>query len=88
MALQREVREHEPHLALFSPEDELAMYRRLVAGGEKLLKSGGHLIMEIGLGMEERVLGLLGTNWETLPTKNDLQGIPRVISARKARSAG
>ena len=29
--LQREVREYEPHVALFSPEDELQVYRRLIA---------------------------------------------------------
>jgi release factor glutamine methyltransferase len=79
--LQREVREHEPHVALFSPEDELAIYRRLVAGAEAMLNSGGYLIMEIGLGMEENVLGLFGSNWEKLPTKTDLQGIPRTVIA-------
>ena len=81
--LQREVREHEPHVALFSPEDELAIYRRLVAGAEAMLKAGGYLMMEIGLGMEEKVLGLFGPNWEKLPTKTDLQGIPRTIIAKR-----
>ena len=80
--LQREVREHEPHVALFSPEDELAIYRRLVLGGEEILKPGGHLILEIGIGMDERVLGLFGSKWKTLPTKSDLQGIPRTVMAR------
>jgi release factor glutamine methyltransferase len=80
--LQREVREHEPHVALFSPEDELAIYRRLVLGAEGMLQPGGHLIMEIGLGMEERVLGLFGPAWEKQPTKTDLQGIPRTVIAR------
>jgi release factor glutamine methyltransferase len=80
--LQREVREHEPHVALFSPEDELAIYRRLVLGSEHMLKSGGLLVMEIGLGMDERVLGLCGPAWERLPTKADLQGIPRTVMAR------
>lgn len=79
--LQREVREHEPHVALFSPEDELAIYRRLVAGAESMLNAGGYLMMEIGLGMEEEVLGLFGSNWEKLPTKTDLQGIPRTVIA-------
>jgi release factor glutamine methyltransferase len=80
--LQREVREHEPHVALFSPEDELAIYRRLVTGGENILNPGGHIIMEVGLGMDERVLALCGPCWERLPTKTDLQGIPRTIVAK------
>jgi release factor glutamine methyltransferase len=80
--LQREVREHEPHVALFSPEDELAIYRRLVTGGENLLNPGGHIIMEVGLGMDERVLALCGPRWEKLPTKTDLQGIPRTVVAK------
>jgi release factor glutamine methyltransferase len=80
--LQREVREHEPHVALFSPEDELAIYRRLVTGAEEMLNPGGYLMMEIGLAMEEKVLALFGTNWEKLPTKTDLQGIPRTVIAK------
>jgi release factor glutamine methyltransferase len=79
--LQREVREHEPHVALFSPEDELAIYRRLIVGAEEMLKSGGHMIMEVGIGMDERVLSLFGPRWDTLPTKTDLQGIPRTVIA-------
>jgi release factor glutamine methyltransferase len=85
--LQREVREHEPHVALFSPEDELAIYRRLVLGAEELLKPRGHICMEIGIGMDERVLGLFSLKWEKLPTKTDLQGIPRTIIA-KLKSRG
>jgi len=81
--LQREVREYEPHVALFSPADELAIYRRLVAGAYERLRSGGYLMMEIGIGMEEEVLDLFGSGWDRLPTKADLQGIPRTIIARK-----
>ncbi len=80
--LQREVREYEPHIALFSPEDELAIYRRIVLGGEAMLRSGGYVIMEVGLGMDGQVLKLFGSRWETQPTKADLQGIPRTIIAR------
>ena len=80
--LQREVREHEPHVALFSPEDELAIYRRIIAGGESMLPPGGHVIMEVGIGMDERVLALFGPKWEKQPTKTDLQGIPRTVIAK------
>jgi len=82
--LQREVREYEPHVALFSPEDELEVYRRLIRGAERLLSLGGYLLMEVGIGMDERVLGLLGAGWQRLPTKKDLQGIPRVVIARRS----
>jgi len=80
--LQREVREHEPHVALFSPDDELAIYRRLVQAAEAMLAAGGHIILEIGLAMDERVLGLFGPRWQKLPVRNDLQGIPRTVVAR------
>jgi release factor glutamine methyltransferase len=81
--LQREVREYEPHIALFSPEDELAVYRRLVIASEEMLRPGGQLIMEVGIGMHERVLELFGAHWERLPTKTDLQGIPRTVRAAR-----
>jgi len=81
--LQREVREYEPHVALFSPEDELQVYRRLIAGAERLLQTEGYLFMEVGIGMDERVLGLFSERWRKLPTKTDLQGIPRTVITQK-----
>jgi release factor glutamine methyltransferase len=81
--LQIEVREHEPHVALFGAEDGLAAYRTLIPSAERVLKPGGYLIMEIGAGLEERVLNLFGADWELFPTRKDLQGIPRTVSARK-----
>lgn len=80
--LQREVREHEPQVALFAGDDGVAPYRRLIPSAERTLRPGGYLIMEIGFGMEERVLGFFDERWERLPTGADLQGIPRVICAR------
>jgi release factor glutamine methyltransferase len=80
--LQIEVREHEPHVALFGEENGLAVYRKLIPSAERALKPGGYLIMEIGAGLEQRVLELFGSEWMLLPTRKDLQGIPRTISAR------
>ena len=81
--LQREVREHEPHVALFAEDDGLSAYRRLIPSAQRLLQPGGYLLMEIGFGLEERVLSLLDDNWERLPTHADLQGIPRIVCARR-----
>jgi len=80
--LQREVREHEPHVALFAGDDGLAPYRRLIPSAEQTLRPGGYLTMEIGFGMESRALGLFDERWEKLPTGADLQGIPRIVCAR------
>jgi release factor glutamine methyltransferase len=80
--LQREVRDHEPHVALFLPEDGLAIYRRLVTGAEVLLNPSGCLGMEVGIGMAERVMALFGGKWEKPATARDLQEIPRTVIGR------
>jgi len=82
--LQTEVREHEPHVALFAGDDGLEAFRKLIPAAQRLLRPGGYLIAEMGHGMEERVLALFGNAWEKLPTRADLQGIPRTVRARKA----
>ena len=80
--LQREVREHEPQVALYAGDDGLAAYRRLIPRARQLLCEGGYLAMEIGFGLEESVLALFDDSWEKLPTLADLQGIPRIVCAR------
>ena len=81
--LQTEVREHEPHVALFADDDGVGMFRSLIPSAERILKSGGYLILEIGAGMEDRVLSLFGPQWKRFPTRSDLQGIPRTITVQR-----
>jgi release factor glutamine methyltransferase len=76
--VQREVRDYEPHVALFGGPDGLEIYRRLIPEAERLLKPGGHLIMEIGYLAADAVGAMLG-EWTDVETKPDLAGIPRVI---------
>lgn len=85
--LQREVREHEPSVALYAPDRGYGQLERLIPAAEQLLAPGGYLVLEIGFGMEARTLGLLGERWERMPTRTDLQGIPRTIVARLAMAA-
>jgi len=80
--LQIEVREHEPNVALFADDDGLAAFRRLIPASERVLTPGGFLILEIGAGMKNRVCSLFGSKWKILQTRNDLQGIPRTITAQ------
>jgi release factor glutamine methyltransferase len=80
-SLPREVREHEPALALFAGQDGLEMYRRIVPEAERLLKPGGWLLMELGFTLSEPVRAIL-ENWTEVETIADLAGIPRVIAAQ------
>ena len=81
--LQREVRDFEPRVALIGDPDPLEFYRRLSSQAHERLADGGTLVVEIGYSMETAVRALFDRGWELLPTRNDLQGIPRVIAARK-----
>lgn len=45
--LSREVTEHEPHLALFAPDEGTAILERLLHGAEAM-RSGAFLVLEIG----------------------------------------
>jgi release factor glutamine methyltransferase len=78
--LQREVREHEPRLALTPGGDGLSIIRRLVAEASRHLDAGGHLLLEIGYDQHEAVTRLVDENvWTLLDIRRDLQGIPRVV---------
>jgi release factor glutamine methyltransferase len=48
--LQREVRDHDPHLALDGGEDGLDPYRVIAATAEKHLNPEAHVLVEIGAG--------------------------------------
>jgi release factor glutamine methyltransferase len=80
--VQRQVREYEPKIAVFSGELGLDVYRRLIPQAQAALKPGGWLVVEIGFSTEASVKELL-TGWEDVRVTPDLQGIPRVIAARK-----
>ncbi|HWS52910.1 MAG TPA: hypothetical protein VN228_02180, partial [Pyrinomonadaceae bacterium] len=83
--LQREVRDHEPRVALTPGGDGLAVIRRLLAGAPRHLAPGGHLLFEIGFDQHERVRALVdGDAWRLLDIHPDLQGIPRIVALRLA----
>lgn len=78
--LQREVRDHEPLVALSPGDDGLSVIRRLLTDAPRFLKKSGHLIMEIGFDQGERVQELVDSNvWQLREIRPDLQGIPRIV---------
>ncbi len=80
--VQLEVRKFEPHLAVFGGHEGLDIYRRLIPQAQRVLRPGRWLAMEIGYSQEAQVVTLLA-GWEEVRSIPDLQGIPRVIVARK-----
>jgi release factor glutamine methyltransferase len=82
--LQREVREWEPHVALFGGNTGLEIYERLVRDAERVLRPGGWLIVELGFNTSARVAAMFPGRWRDLETVPDLAGIPRVLAARLA----
>jgi release factor glutamine methyltransferase len=84
--LQREVRDHEPHAALFCGVAGTEIYAPLIDQAAELVKPGGFLALEIGYGALDRVRPLLDEfpAWTEIRVANDLAGIPRIISARRA----
>lgn len=82
--LQREVRDHEPLLALSPGPDGLSLIRRLLQEAPAFLKPNGYLIMEIGFDQGEQVQSLIDTGvWRLRELRPDLQGIPRIVVLQK-----
>jgi release factor glutamine methyltransferase len=80
--LQREVRDYEPHVALFAGDTGLEIYERLVREAERVLRPGGCLVLELGFRTSERVRAMLEPSWRDIQIVPDLAGIPRVLAAR------
>ena len=79
--LQREVVDHEPHLALFSEEDGMQHYRRLVEQSKVVLKPGGWLVLELASDAVPKLEPLL----PNAEIRTDLAGYPRVAIAQNSK---
>ena len=80
--LESQVRDYEPHSALFAGPSGLDVYRRLIPQARAALVPGGWLLMEIGYGQQPSLTQLLA-GWQHVDFVPDLQGIPRVVIAQK-----
>ncbi|RMH56152.1 MAG: peptide chain release factor N(5)-glutamine methyltransferase [Bacteroidetes bacterium] len=88
VTLEREVRDYEPALALFSGDDPLRFYRRLVAVAPRLLRPGGWLVLETHADFGEAVAALARTALDEVQVRRDLAGRHRIVVARQPGSGG
>jgi release factor glutamine methyltransferase len=84
--LQREVREHEPPVALFAGPSGLEIYERLIEQARTVVRTGGWLLVELGYNSLGPVRDMLGTEWINVEVRSDLAGLPRVLEAQHAAS--
>lgn len=82
-SLSVEVRDYEPHGALFAGSDGLDVYRRLIPAARNSLVADGWLVLEIGCGQQSALEAMLvSEGYHSVAFAEDYQGIPRVAYAR------
>ena len=81
--MRRNVLDHEPHLALFVPDnDALLYYKRIAEVGKQWLKPGGKLYFEINEQFADPLLEMLQyQNYQSLSISRDIFGKDRFVSA-------
>lgn len=84
--LQREVREHEPSLALFGGPKGMDVIERLVEQAAPRLNPDGYLIFEFAFGQDVEIEEAIARvpALRLLDFRRDLQGIARTAIARRA----
>jgi len=83
-SLPGEVRDHEPHTALFGGDEGYELYADLITESAKHLKPGGILVLELGHNSLPAVQPLLDASaWTNVAVTNDLAGIPRILAAER-----
>ncbi len=84
VSLAPEVRDFDPRAALDGGPDGLGFYRLIAASAPALLKPGGALVVELGIGQAPAVTALFsGARLGPSPPHYDLAGLPRAITAKK-----
>ena len=81
-SLHPQVRDHEPHSALFAGPTGLDLYRRLIPQALAALTPGTPLLLEIGHNQADSIRNLLA-GWDHIQLLEDLQHIPRTAIARR-----
>lgn len=79
-ALDKEVKDYEPRIALDGGEDGLDFYRRICEGAKQRLNEHGKLFLEAGYGEAEEIKKMLENDFNVEIIK-DISGIDRIIKA-------
>lgn len=85
LGVQRQVREHEPDVALFGGESGMEVFEKLLPQMHEVLRPRGWFALEMGYTQEAPMRALIAADgrWTDVKIVPDLQGIPRVAVARR-----
>ena len=84
--LPASVRDYEPHMALYGGDDGLDFYRSIAENSRSVLKPGGYLAFEFGMGQGDDVCRILEQNGYTiLERKKDYNNRERAVMAQYGR---
>lgn len=84
--IDRQVKDFEPHLALFAEGDGLDIYRRLIPQAYTLLRPEGILLLEIDARQANLVPAMM-QGFADIKIIKDLAGRERVVQARRKKNA-
>jgi release factor glutamine methyltransferase len=79
--LQNEIKNYEPGIAVTDSYDGLYFYRLIAEKSKLLLKNGGDIFLEIGIGQAQEVMEILTNNdFINIRCIKDLQQIDRIVT--------
>jgi release factor glutamine methyltransferase len=82
-ALEPEVKDCEPALALLAGRDGLSCIKKIVTHAPRILKDGGWCLVEIGAGQSSSAMGLFEeTGYSAISAHKDISNTERVIKAQ------
>jgi release factor glutamine methyltransferase len=84
-AVEPNVKDHEPGLALRGGKDGLDLVRPLIEGGPEMVRRGGLIMIETAASTAKEAAELLrkGGQVEGVEVLNDFEGLPRVVMGRR-----
>jgi release factor glutamine methyltransferase len=87
-ALEKNVKDYEPRIALFAGDDGLDIYRRIIEKTDQFLKAGAELMLEIGYAQGPAVQELLDRTGEFAEIKieKDFHNNDRIVAAKRISS--
>ena len=81
--MQQEVRDWEPHVALFAGDGGLEIYHRLTSEAAEVVRPGGRFMVELEYRSLDAIREMLGDRWRDIDVIHDLAGLPRVLTATR-----